>query len=83
MEVYVDDMLVINTNARDHCQHLAEMFEILRKYRMKLNPQKCTFGLSTGKFLGYMVNQRGIEAILEKIRIIIEMKAPTQSLRKE
>ncbi|KAL2491527.1 Uncharacterized protein Adt_27155 [Abeliophyllum distichum] len=57
MEVYVDDMLVKSVNAEDHIGHLREMFGILRKYRMKHNPLKCTFGVALGKFLGYMVNQ--------------------------
>lgn len=66
MEIYVNDILVKSTEAKDHCQHLAVMFKILRKYKMKLNPRKCAFGVSSGKFLGYMVNYRGIEANPEK-----------------
>ncbi|XP_022846340.1 uncharacterized protein LOC111369087 [Olea europaea var. sylvestris] len=76
--IYVDDMLVKSTKAKDHCQHLTEMFDILRKYRKKLNPKKCAFGVSCGKFLGYIVNNRGIEANFEKIRVVIQMKAPTK-----
>ena len=61
MEVYVDDMLVKSKVASDHVAHLAEMFKILRAYCMKLNPLKCAFDVASGKFLGFMVNQRGIE----------------------
>ena len=67
MEVYVDDMLVKSMRSSDHLAHLAEMFSILRIYKMKLNPNKCAFGVASGKFLGYMVNQRGIEANPDKI----------------
>ena len=56
MEVYVDDMLVKSKVAEDHIKHLGQMFEILRKYQMKLNPLKCTFGVDLEKFLGFMVN---------------------------
>nr|XP_017225259.1 PREDICTED: uncharacterized protein LOC108201488 [Daucus carota subsp. sativus] len=76
MEVYVDDMLVKSKRDAGHVAHLSEMFEILRKYRMKLNPQKCVFGVESGKFLGFMVNHRGIEANLAKIRALLDMKSP-------
>ena len=56
MEVYVDDMLVKTKVAAELNKDLGEMFDTLRKYRMKLNPAKCTFGVSSGKFLGFMVN---------------------------
>ncbi|XP_022853744.1 uncharacterized protein LOC111375176 [Olea europaea var. sylvestris] len=61
MEVYVDDMLVKSIKAKDHRQHLTEMFDILRKYGMKLNQRKCAFGVSSRRFLGYIVNNRGIK----------------------
>ncbi|XP_074356707.1 uncharacterized protein LOC141696466 [Apium graveolens] len=63
--------------AEDHAADLTEMFHILRKYRMKLNPQKCVFGVESGKFLGFMVNDRGIEANPEKIKALLDMKSPT------
>ena len=56
MEVYVDDMLVKSKAVSDHITHLTDTFKILRTYRMKLNPLKCTFGVASGKFLGFMVN---------------------------
>ena len=76
-KVYVDDMLVKSKEACDHIKHLSDMFEILRKYRMKLNPQKCVFGVESGKFLGFIVNHRGIEANPAKIQALMEMKSPT------
>ncbi|XP_074306470.1 uncharacterized protein LOC141641717 [Silene latifolia] len=76
MEVYIDDMVVKSKQASQHHQHLAETFNTLRKYQMKLNPTKCTFGVSSGKFLGYMVTQRGIEASTEQIRAILQLESP-------
>ena len=60
MEVYVDDMLVKSKTAADYTAHLFDTFAILRRYQMKLNPLKCAFGVASEKFLGFMVNQRGI-----------------------
>ncbi|CAA0836868.1 Unknown protein, partial [Striga hermonthica] len=77
MEVYVDDMLVKSVVANDHVTHLNEMFKILRDYSMVLNPKKCTFGVKSGKFLGYMVSQREIEANPTKIQAILDLKPPT------
>ncbi|XP_074326570.1 uncharacterized protein LOC141664514 [Apium graveolens] len=76
MEAYIDDMLVKSKEARDHVRHLAEMFQILREYRMKLNPQKCVFGVESGKFWGFIVNHRGIEANPAKIQALLEMRSP-------
>ncbi|XP_024019781.1 uncharacterized protein LOC112091140 [Morus notabilis] len=78
MEVYVDDMLVKNARTSHHVDHLGEMFSILRKYHMKLNPQKCAFGVGSGKFLGFMVSNHGIEANLEKIKALKDMRSPTK-----
>ncbi|XP_077232665.1 uncharacterized protein LOC143870036 [Tasmannia lanceolata] len=76
MEVYVDDMLVKSRSAQDHVSDLKETFQVLKKHSMKLNPTKCTFGVSSGKFLGFMVSQRGIEANPEKIKVVMELTAP-------
>ena len=56
MEVYIDDMLVKSIKAELHIIHLAEAFQILKSYNMKLNPAKCAFGVSAEKFLGFIVN---------------------------
>jgi hypothetical protein len=77
MEVYVDDMLVKSTESVNHVHDLHEAFETLKRYGMKLNPAKCAFGVSSGKFLGYMVSSRGIEANPEKIQAVLEMQSPT------
>ncbi|KAL0454619.1 UNVERIFIED_CONTAM: hypothetical protein Slati_0801100 [Sesamum latifolium] len=70
-------MLVKSKKATDHVKDLEETFSVLRKYKLKLNPAKCAFGVQGGRFLGFMVTQRGIEANPLKIRAIIDMKAPT------
>ncbi|KAL0401756.1 UNVERIFIED_CONTAM: hypothetical protein Slati_4205500 [Sesamum latifolium] len=69
-------MLVKSKKAEDHIADLEETFAILRKYRLKLNPAKCAFGVQGGRFLGFMVTQRGIEANPLKIKAILDMKAP-------
>ncbi|KAL0447786.1 UNVERIFIED_CONTAM: Pro-Pol polyprotein [Sesamum latifolium] len=78
MKVYVDDMLVKSKEARNHMKDLEETFTVLRKYRLKLNPGKCVFGVSGGHFLGYMATQRGIEANPAKIKVILDMGPPHQ-----
>ena len=60
MEVYIDDMLVKSTTPELHIAHMSEAFQILREYNMMLNPTKCAFGILTGNFLGFIVNNRGI-----------------------
>ena len=79
VEVYVDDILVKSKEEGDHLDDLRETFETLRKYQMKLNPSKCAFGVYSGKCLGFMVSQRGIEANPEKIKAILEMQPPKKS----
>ena len=76
MEVYIDDMLVNSKERSDCTTHLQEAFEILRAYNMKLNPSKYTFGVSAGRFLGFMVTQRGIEANPTQLKAILESPAP-------
>ena len=77
MEVYIDDMLVKSTTAELHIAHLSEAFQILKKYNMKLNPAKCAFGVSVVKFLGFIVNNRGIEANPDKIKAVLDMPPPS------
>ena len=76
VQVYVDDMLVKSRQEEDHLKYLKETIDTLRSYNMKLNPGKCAFRVTVGKFLGFMVSQRGIEANPDKIRAIMEMKPP-------
>ena len=76
VEVYVDDMLVKSKDEANHLDDLKETFGTLRKYNMKLNPAKCVFVVTSGKFLGFMVSQWGIEANPDKVKAIIEVKSP-------
>ena len=76
VQVYVDDMLVKSLRKDDHLDDFRETFDILRLYNMKLNPYKYAFEVTTGKFLGFMVSQRGIEINLEKIWAIMELELP-------
>ena len=69
-------MLVKIRREEDHLEDLRETFSTLHSYNMKLNPGKCAFGVMAGKFLGFMVSQRGIEANPDKIRAIMEMAPP-------
>ena len=77
MEVYIDDILVKSNQRPDHVTHLQEAFELLMAYDMKLNPSKCAFGVSAGRFLGFMVTYRGIEANPTQLKAILESPAPS------
>ena len=69
-------MLVKSQHNKNHVDDLEECFAVLRKYNMKINPQKCSFGVSSGKFLGFIVNARGIEVNPNKIQTLIDMPSP-------
>ena len=71
MEVYIDDMLVKSKQRQDHAAHFQQTFDLLREYGMKMNPLKCAFGVSAGRFLGFMVTQRGIEANPAQLKAIL------------
>ena len=80
MEVYVDDMLVKRERQEHHLDNLWETFETLRPYNMKLDPNKCVIGVSSGKFFGFMVSQQGIEVNPDKIQARLEM-VPQKSIK--
>ena len=69
-------MLVKSLHENDHLNDLRETFDTLRLYNMKLNPSKCVFGVTAGKFLGFMVSQRGIEVNPEKVRALMKLDPP-------
>ena len=71
----MDDMIVKSIQDMEH-EGLANTFEILRTYGMKLNPRNCIFGVRSGKFLGFMISSCEIEANLNKVKVVREMKAP-------
>ncbi|PKA50446.1 RNA-directed DNA polymerase like [Apostasia shenzhenica] len=76
LEAYVDDVLVKSRSLAEHLGDLQETLNTLRRYNLKLNPTKYTFGAASGKFLGYLVSVRGIEANPDKISAIQNMPSP-------
>ncbi|MCI41180.1 hypothetical protein A2U01_0062413, partial [Trifolium medium] len=72
LEVYMDDMIVKFRDEIDHTAHLCKVFEQARKYKMRFNPEKCIFGVRAGKFLGFYLTERGIEANPDKCRAFTE-----------
>ncbi|XP_026440606.1 uncharacterized protein LOC113339578 [Papaver somniferum] len=76
IEVYVDDMLVKSRLAKNHLRDLRETFQTMKKFKMKVNPAKCDFWVTSGKFLGYIITPKGIEDDLNKVRDILEIPSP-------
>ncbi|RDX98557.1 Retrovirus-related Pol polyprotein from transposon 17.6, partial [Mucuna pruriens] len=76
IEVYVDDMVAKSEGRENHCKTLWRVFEILRRHQLRLNPEKCSFGVQARRFLGFMLTERGIEANPEKCRAVISMRSP-------
>lgn len=76
VECYVDDMISKSKRSVDYVADLSGVFVKLRKFGLKLNPAKCAFGVRSGKFLGFMVSQRGIEVNPEKIAALESMPSP-------
>ncbi|XP_030955756.1 uncharacterized protein LOC115977871 [Quercus lobata] len=76
VEVYIDDMVVKSKLVPDHIEDLGNVFQILRKYKLRLNATKCSFGVGSGKFLDYMVTHRGIEVNPDQIRAIHSLQPP-------
>ena len=61
IKVYIDDMVVKSKVVSEHVKDLGDIFEVLRRHKLRLNTSKCSFGVGSGKFLGYMIIHRGIE----------------------
>ena len=76
VECYVDDLVVKTKRREDHLVDLQSVFNRLRKYQLKMNPRKCAFGVTSGKFLGFIVRHRGIEIDPSKIKAIQKMPEP-------
>ena len=79
-EAYVDDIVVKSQEARTLIQDLDETFASLRQVDLWLNPEKCVFGVPSGKLLGFLVSHRGIEANPKKVKAIEDM-SPPQTLK--
>ena len=76
IEVYMDDMIAKSQCEDDHVVNLRKLFERLRKFQLKLNPVKCTFGATSRKLLGFVVNKKGIEIDSNKVRAIQDLPHP-------
>ena len=76
VELYIDDMVVKSKLVSEHLADLLSIFEILRRHKLRLNASKCSFGVGSRKFLGYMVTYRGIEVNLDQIRVINSLQPP-------
>ena len=76
IEVYIDDMVVKSKMVFEQARDLRDIFEILRRHRLRLNASKCSFGVGSRKFLGYMMPHRGIEVSPNQIRAINSLELP-------
>ena len=76
IEVYINDMVVKSKVVSEQVGDLENIFEILRKYKLRLNASKCSFGVGSGKFLGYVVTHRGIEVNPDQIKAINSLQPP-------
>ena len=76
VQAYVDDMVVTSLEKSRHVTDLEELFVTIARYKLKLNPEKCIFGVEVGKFLGFLLSERGIEANPDKCAAILAMRSP-------
>jgi len=76
LEVYIDDLVAKTKEGFSHTDDVEEILGQARKYRMRLNPTKCSLGVQAGKFLGFLLTRRGIEANPDKCQTIINMRSP-------
>ena len=79
IEIYIDDMVVKSKLESEHANDLGNIFEILRRHKLRLNASKCSFGIGSGKFLGYMVTYWGIEVNPDQIKAINSLQPPRNS----
>ena len=76
IEVYIDDMVVKSKVVSKHVGDIRNIFEILRKHKLCLNASKCSFGVGSDKFLGYMVTHQGIKVNIDQIKVINNLQPP-------
>ena len=76
IEVYINNMVVKSKKVSEHIRDLTNIFEIPRGHKLRLNASKCSFGVGSGKFLGYMVTHQGIEVNLDQIKAINNLQPP-------
>ena len=73
---YVDDLVAKSKKRENHLKHLRKVFERCGKYELKMNPLKCAFGVTEGKFLGFSMNNEGIRVGQDKVKAILPMEHP-------
>ena len=76
IKIYVDDIVVKSKLVSEHLEDLGRTFDVLRKHKLRLNASKCSFGVGSGKFLGYLITHREIEVDPDQIRAIHNLKPP-------
>ena len=76
IEMYIDDMVVKSKIVSEHVEDLANIFKILREHKLRLNASKCSFGVGSGNFLGYMVTHQGIEVNPDQVKAINSLQPP-------
>ena len=79
IEIYIDDIVVKSKVVFEPLGDLENIFEILRKHKLRLNASKCSFGVGLGKFLGYMITHRGIEVNPDQVKAINSLQSPQNS----
>ena len=77
VEVYIDDMMVKSKQEKRHIEDLQGVFEVLRQHKLRLNADKCAFGVGVGKFLRYLITSRGIEVNPDQIEAVKRLKLPS------
>jgi hypothetical protein len=77
VEVYIDEIVAKSSSLNSHLADLRLAFEKMCRYGLKMNPLKCAFGVSVGKFLGFLVHEKGVEIDPKKIESIKKVPAPT------
>jgi hypothetical protein len=80
VEVYIDDIVVKSAEFSSHIANLHKAFDKMRRYGLKMNPRKCAFGVSAGKFLGFIIHEHGIEVDPNRIKSIQNVGPPTCKL---
>ena len=77
VEVYIDDMVVKSKQEVRRVEDLQGVFEVFRQHKLRLNAEKCAFGVGVGKFLGYLITNRGIKVNLYQIEAVKQLKLPS------
>ena len=81
VEIYINDVVVKSSDEHQHLPDLCKVFEKARAYGLKMNPTKCAFGVSAGKFLGFMVHERRIKVNPDRVKALKEVGPPTHKVK--